>query len=462
MKKSVSLVFSALALLVLTGGSLLTASCFAGGGQQGGGGKAITVNIALANNYVSQQLAKIAQAEYKADGVTVNISVLPENDLRQRLTTEASTGGTTYDIFYFGPYEAQTWARNGWLENLEPYFAKLSPQQQAWYDRGDLIKGMLDSVSLNGAPYALPFYGESSFIMYNKELFAAKGLTMPEEPTWNEIYELAKAIHDPSKGIVGMTMRGTPGWGMSGAPFVTIVNAFGGKFFDMQWKATVDTPEQREAWAMYKKILREAGQPDILSYTYNECIGLMSSGKCGIYYDATSLAPPLEASDSSVRGKIGYVMAPHEKLQKNTAWLWNWSMGINPKTTAAKKEAAFQFMLWATSKDYVNISARVDPTGSATPPAARSSTYKLPMYAAVPYAAATLKTLEGMDFTKPCLDPVPYVGLQYIAIPEFADAGDIMTRNLADYVVDNITLDEALRRTQQTFEAVARDGNYKK
>lgn len=326
----------------------------------------------------------------------------------------------------------------------------------------DMIKGMVDSLALNGKQYGLPFYGESSFIMYNKELFAEKGLVMPEEPTWDEIYELAKKIHDPARGIVGMTMRGTPGWGMSGAPFVTMVNAFGGRFFDMDWNATIDTPEQRAAWQMYKKILREAGQPDILAYTYNECIALMASGKCGIYYDATSIAPPLEAADSAVQGKLGYVMAPHQKLNKNTAWLWNWSMGINPKTSKAKKQAAFDYMLWATSKDYAKLTIELDPTGSSTPPAARSSTYLLPAYAKAPYAPMTLKTLEGMDFTKPTLDPVPYIGLQYIAIPEFADAGTKMTEYLADYVVDKISLDEAIRRTQEVFDKVAIDGNYRK
>jgi sorbitol/mannitol transport system substrate-binding protein len=434
--------------------TLLAASAFAAASP-------VTINIALANNPISQALAKIAQAEYKAEGVTVNISVLPENDLRQRVTTEASTGGTTYDIYYIGPYEAQTWAKNGWIENLEPYFEKLSAEEKTWYDRGDLIKGMVQSVSLDGKAYGTPFYGEGSFLMYNKELFEAKGLKMPEKPTWNEVYELAKKIHDPSKGVVGMTLRGAPGWGMSGAPFVTMVNAFGGKFFDMEWNATVDTPEQRAAWSMYKKILREAGQPDILSYTYNECIALMQSGKCGMYYDATSIAPPLEGAESSVRGKMGYVVAPHDKLQRNTGWLWNWTMCLNPKAEQAKKDAAFKFMLWATSKEYIQLAIKNDPTCASVPPAVRSSTYKLPQYANVPYVPAELAALEDMDFTKPCLDPVPYVGLQYIAIPEFADAGDKLTQNLADFVVDNITLDEAIKRTQAVFEAVAEEGGYK-
>ena len=425
-------------------------------------GAGVTINIALANNPISQALAKFAKDKYKAEGVTVNIAVLPENDLRQKLTTEASTGGTTYDMFFFGPYEATNWAKNGWLENLEPYFKALPASKLAWYDRADLIQGMVGSLSLNGKEYALPFYGESSFIMYNKELFAAKGLKMPDNPTWDQIYELAKKIHDPAKGIVGMTMRGAPGWGMSGAPFVTIVNAFGGRFYDMNWKATVNTPEQRAAWQMYKKILREAGQKDILSYTYNECIALMQSGKCGIYYDATSIAPPLESAGSKVKGKVGYAMPPHQKMKSNTSWLWNWAMGINPKSATDKKKATFEFMLWATSKDFIKMTVDSDPTGSSTPPASRSSTYKLAAYKNAPYAAMTLKTLESTDFTHPTLDPVPYVGLQYIAIPEFADAGTQMTQYLADYVVDKITLDEAINKTQDLFNQVAKDGGYQK
>lgn len=422
----------------------------------------VTINIALANNPLSQALSRIAKDKYKAAGVTVNIAVLPENDLRQKLTTEASTGGTTYDMFFIGPYEASNWARNGWLDNLEPYFKALPASKLAWYDRADLIQGMVGSLSLNGEMFAIPFYGESSFIMYNKELFAAKGLKMPDSPTWDQIYELAKKINDPAKGIVGMTMRGAPGWGMSGAPFVTIVNAFGGRFYDMDWNATVDTPEQRGAWQMYKKILREAGQKDILSYTYNECIALMQSGKCGIYYDATSIAPPLESAGSKVKGKVGYALPPHQKMQTNTAWLWNWAMGINPKSDPDKKKAVFDFMLWATSKDFIKMTVDMDPTGSSTPPASRSSTYNLPVYRKAPYATMTLKTLESTDFTRPTMEPVPYVGLQYIAIPEFADAGTQMTQYLADYVVDKITLDEAIEKTNDLFNQVAKDGGYQK
>ncbi|MCF7914594.1 MAG: sugar ABC transporter substrate-binding protein [Spirochaetaceae bacterium] len=441
---------------------VFAATAFAGGqGEKGAeAGGPVEINIALANNPLSQALAKFADQYYDEEGVTVNIAVLPENDLRQKLTTEASTGGTTYDMFYFGPYEAQNWARNGWLENLEPYFNSLSAEKRKWYNSDDLIQGMVDSLSLDGERYALPFYGEASFIMYNKDLFKKNGLTMPEQPTWDQIYELAKKIHDPANGVVGMTMRGAPGWGMSGAPFVTMVNAFGGRFYDMDWNATVDTPEQRAAWKMYKKIMTEAGQKDILSYTYNECIALMQSGKAGIYYDATSIAPPLESDESAIQGSVGYALPPTQAKKDNTSWLWNWAMGINPNSAEAQKQAVFDFMLWASSKEYINLTLEKDPTGASTPPASRSSTYKNPAYADVPYADMTLRTLENMDFTNPTVKPVPYVGLQYIAIPEFADAGTKMTEWLASYVVGEIDLDTAIRNTQDLFNQVAKDGGY--
>ena len=447
-----------LVVFLVTGAQL-----FAGGqGEQATEASGpVTINIALANNPLSQALSRLANEYYEAEGVTLNIAVLPENDLRQRLTTEASTGGTTYDMFYVGPYEANNWARNGWLENLEPYFAGMTAEERRWYDADDLIDGMVGSLSLDGERYGLPFYGEASFIMYNKELFEQNGLTMPEQPTWEEIYDLAVQIHDPANGVVGMTMRGAPGWGMSGAPFVTMVNAFGGRFYDMDWNATVDTPEHRAAWQMYKNILRDAGQQDIISYTYNEAIALMQSGGAGMYYDATSIAPPLESNESAIQGKVGYALPPVQVKKGNTSWLWNWAMGINPNSSQAKKDAVFDFMLWATSKEYIDLSMEVDPTGASTPPASRASTYEHPVYADVPYADMTLRTLESIDFTDPTVDPVPYVGLQYIAIPEFADAGTRMTEWLAAYVVDDMSLDEAIRRTNDLFNQVAVDGGYR-
>ncbi len=212
----------------------------------------IVVSIATLNNPIVSNLVKLAQEYYDEKGVKLDFAVLPENDLREKATLEASTGGTTYDIYFTGPYEANFWITYGWAENLQPYIDKMTDEQKESLDLDDIFPSMLDSLSdpETGDVYALPFFGEASFFMYNKELLDNAGVTMPENPTWEDIYDIAVAVDDEEAGITGMTMRGAPGWGMSGAPFVTIINAMGGKFYDMDWNATVETDEQRAAWEM--------------------------------------------------------------------------------------------------------------------------------------------------------------------------------------------------------------------
>lgn len=434
----------------------MAAGLVAGTGMTVGAEEEITVSVAMLNNPICSKLADLTKEYYEAEGVKIDFAILPENDLREKATLEASTGGTTYDIYFTGPFEASFWIDYGWSENLQPYIDNMTEEQKASFDLEDIFPNIRDSLAdkETGDLYALPFFGESSFFMYNKELFEQAGVEMPENPTWEEIYDLAVAVDDEEAGITGMTMRGAPGWGMSGAPFVTMVNAMGGQFYDMDWNATVDTPEQRAAWEMYKNILRDAGQDDIITYTYNECISLMTSGKCGIWYDATSNGPNLEGADSLIKDKVGYVAAP-------SGWLWSWGMNMNPNSSDEKKQAAFDFMVWACSKDYVNLTLEVDSSGQFTPSGVRASTYELDEYKDLPYAQATLDAMANSDFNHPCKNEVPYVGCQYIAIPEFPEAGDKMTENLAAYVTDDMTLDEAIADTQKVFEQVAEEGGYK-
>ena len=273
-----------LAAFLVTSMCMGLVACSGSSSDSSGGSSSdgeITVSIAALNNPIISNLVELSQEYYEAEGVKLDFAVLPENDLREKATLEASTGGTTYDIYFTGPYEANFWIQYGWAENLQPYIDNMTDEQKESLDLDDIFPAMLESVSdpETGDLYALPFFGEASFFMYNKELLANAGVEMPENPTWEDIYNIAVAVNDDEAGIVGMTMRGAPGWGMSGAPFVTIVNAMGGKFYDMDWNATVETDEQRAAWEMYKNILRDAGQDDIITYTYNECISLMNTGK---------------------------------------------------------------------------------------------------------------------------------------------------------------------------------------
>ena len=74
-----------------------------------------------------------------------------------------------------GAYEVPIWAKNGWLHELDSY-----ADADASFDKADLLEPMVQSLSgEDGKLYALPFYGESSFLMYRKDVFEKKGSRCP-------------------------------------------------------------------------------------------------------------------------------------------------------------------------------------------------------------------------------------------------------------------------------------------
>src|SRR4029077_2586580 len=162
--------------------ALIGAACSGGAGGGGANAGATTITMAAVDNPQMQDLAKLLPDFEKAhSNIHVNIVTLPEDQLRQQVTTDVAAKSGRFDLFTEGTYEVPIWAKLGWIENLSPYIAKDSA-----YDPGDLIPGIKGALSYNGSLYAVPFYGESSMLMYRKDLLSAVGVTMPDHPTWDQ------------------------------------------------------------------------------------------------------------------------------------------------------------------------------------------------------------------------------------------------------------------------------------
>ncbi|MEH2155381.1 ABC transporter substrate-binding protein [Nostoc sp.] len=222
--------------------------------------------------------------------------VLEENVLRQRTTTDVASQGGQFDVLTIGSYETPIWARRDWLKPLD---------LPASYDVNDLIKPIREGLSNNGKLYAVPFYGESSMLYYRKDLFGKAGITVPEQPTYPQIREWASKVHDPAHGVYGVCLRGKPGWGENMGFVSTLVNTFGGQWFDMKWQPTINTPAWKEAIAFYVDLLNKYGPPGASSNGFNENLALFSTGKCGIWVDATVAAGLLSnPKESQVYDKV--------------------------------------------------------------------------------------------------------------------------------------------------------------
>jgi len=443
MKKTLILIALALAIL---GGSALAQS-------------GTTLTIATVNNPDMVIMQKYSAKFTEQTGIALKFVVLPENDLRAKVTEDVGLGAGNYDIVTIGTYDTPFWATNNWIVSLEPLFQGMAADKAKAYDRDDILPPIRSALSKDGQQYAIPFYGESSMLFYRKDLLAAAGIKMPEAPTWDQVYDMAKKLNKPSAGQYGIALRGLPGWGQNMAVFDTLINTFGARWFDMKWNPQFDTPEMKKAWEFYKKIITDAGEPGATTAGYTECLALMSSGKAAMWYDATVSAGTLQGADSKVKGKIGYALAPTVK-KSNAGWLWAWSLAI--EASSKNKDAAFKFLTWATSKDYIQLIG--DNVGWAqVPPGTRVSTYNNPKYkAAADFATMTLNAIKNANYDKPTVDPVPYKGVQYVSIPEFQGLGEEVAQELAAYLSGNKSLEDALAASQAAALRVAKEGGYLK
>ncbi|MFE0027218.1 ABC transporter substrate-binding protein [Amycolatopsis sp. NPDC059021] len=428
--------------------ALLVTGC-AGAGAAGGGGRTLVIAI-VANPQMKDAMTLAPEFEKANPGVKLKFVSLPENQARAKITASTATEGGEFDVVMISNYEAPQWAANGWLENLEPHMAATPG-----YDRNDFIPSIRQSLSYKDQMYAVPFYGESSFLAYRKDLFEKAGLTMPAKPTWQQIAEFAAKLDDKANGVAGICLRGKPGWGESLAPFTTVANTFGAQWFDKGWNAKLTSPEFKAAAEFYVNLIREHGEVGAASAGFSECGTNYTQGQAAMWYDATVMAGTNEdPASSKVVGKSGYAPAPVEKTQAS-GWLYTWSLAV-PKV-AKDKDAAWKFMAWMTDKAFVQ---KVGTTygWNRVPPGVRQSTYDIPAYrdAAKAYAQPTLDGIADASQQKVMANPVPYPGIQFVGIPEFQDLGTRVSQQLSAAIAGRESVDEALKQAQQYAETVGK------
>jgi polyol transport system substrate-binding protein len=403
-----------------------------------GGAFAETLTIATVNNGDMVRMQGYTDDFTAKTGHEVEWVTLEENVLRQRVTTDITTNGGAFDIMTIGMYETPIWGANGWLVPLDDLSAE--------YDINDILPAMRGGLSHDGTMYAAPFYGESSMIMYRTDLVEATGMSMPDAPTWEEVAALARAMTDKDGEIYGICLRGKAGWGENMAFLTATSNAFGARWFDEDWKAQFDQPAWKETLSFYIDLMNDAGPPGASTNGFNENLSLFQQGKCGMWIDATVAASFVtNPDDSTVADKVGFALAPDTGLGPRGNWLWAWALGIPAGTQ--KEAAAKQFVEWATSKDYIELVAAKEGWANV-PPGARTSLYENPNYAEVPFAKMTLESILSADPNNPTVDPVPYVGVQFAAIPEFAGIASQVGQEFSAALAGQQTVDEALAKAQ--------------
>jgi sorbitol/mannitol transport system substrate-binding protein len=437
------------AAMVLAAAGVAAAGC-AGAGSTSGGGDTKSINVLMVNNPQMVDLQQLTADNFtKQTGITVHFTTLPENDVRDKISQDFASQAGQYDVATISNYEVPFYAKNGWLAPLDQNIAA-----DTAFDQTDILKPIQESLTAtDGHVYAEPFYGESSFLMYRKDVFSQLGLTMPAKPTWQQVADLAAKADNAQPGMRGICLRGQPGWGENIAPLTTVVNTFGGTWFTKDWQAQVNSSAFTKATQFYVDLVRSHGESGAAQAGFTECLNDLEQGKVAMWYDATSAAGSLDGTGSPVAGKIGYVAAPVEQTA-NSGWLYTWAWAI--QKASKKSDAAWKFISWASSKQYEQlVGAKL---GWARVPAGkRASTYANPDYqqAARPFYAQTQASINGIDPRNPGTQPRPTIGIQFVDIPEFTDLGTKVSQEISAAIAGQETVTTALDKGQQLATQVA-------
>jgi len=324
-------------------------------------------------------------------GIKVHYVLYPELELREKTVMDLATGAGVYDIIGIDNMYIPEFAEAGWIIPIEDYIRKLEPKFEEIfgekYNLSDFMRVYRETNSYKGKMWAVPIYGETTQLMYRKDIFEdskvieaykrwveahydelveevtkwdfkpeqiPKELKVPENMAELLVISrfFAKKFNPESPVEYGISLRGLRGEGMNIYIWTGFLRAFGGGFFDENWRPIFNSSEGVKATEFYAYLLQNYGPPGSSTYTWDDVQTIFMAGKCAMIIDATNFLTRIENPElSAIAGKIGYAELPEGPAGKFPSI---YTLGFTVSAIGAKeeieREAGTLFIMWATSK----------------------------------------------------------------------------------------------------------------
>ncbi|USG65351.1 sugar ABC transporter substrate-binding protein [Brevibacillus ruminantium] len=344
-----------------------------------------TIRLVAANHPWTEGIKPLLPDFEKETGIKVKVDSYFEDQLTQKTSVEFAANSKSIDVVMFRPLQdGKQYEKNGYFASLNDFVSK----EPAITD--DIIPSSLGAVKEGDKLYGFPLVTETQVLYYRKDLLEAAGLQPPK--TLDELKEQAAKLTDPNAGVYGFVSRGKRS--PSVTQFSSFLYSFGGDFMK-DGKATLDTPEALQAFEYYGGLLKDYGPPGTLNMSWPEAFGVFTQGKAAFLTDASSLyTNATDPSKSSVADKVGFAPFPAGPAGSKPYNITSWAIGIG--ANSEKKDAAWEFVKWATSKEVVGklqatgISGALksvwdSPEGTASFPKDLTDAIKANSDSAVPY-----------------------------------------------------------------------------
>lgn len=328
--------------------------------------KGTTLRVLVANHPWYDAIKPLLPQFQQATGITVNLENYAENDLVQKLTTEFTAGNSNVDAFMQRPLqEGKLFQQNKWYVDLNTY-VKDTNKTAASYNFADFQAGPVGAETIGGALTGIPIVTEQEVLYYRKDLFQAAGLQAPK--TLDELKAAAAKLTDKQKNQFGFIARG------QGNPAVTqfssYLYSYGGDWFDQKtMKASLNTPEAIAAFTLFGELHKNYAPPGTTNMSWPQAVAVFAQGSVASYTDANSIfANLLDPTKSTVADKTGVVVFPSGPKGSQPYSVTSW--GLSVAASSKNKDAAWEFVKWATSPAIV-----LNEQGVGANPSARTSVW---------------------------------------------------------------------------------------
>ncbi|GAK55106.1 sugar ABC transporter binding protein [Candidatus Vecturithrix granuli] len=426
MKNIVKTIMVCACVLILTGVVALT-------------GYAEKLVLATLNSVEGQTTAKALREYGELKGIEVEIVEAPYSNLFEKEVLDMSQGTGLYDIILLDDPWFTQFAESNWLTDLTPFF-KAKGEAGLSDDFIPTSAAICHHPYKTGTPYALPFFGNAQMFFYRADLFTKYGMDRAPK-TWDEALDMMKKIMAGEKGVYGYVMRGEQGNPVV-ADFMPILWSFGADMFtEDKTQVTLNTPEALNTVKFFLQ-LRDVSPLGSESFDAQELATYMLQGKAAAMINWPAFVPAFEdPKQSKVVGKVGYAPIP-DGTAKGSSEIGHWIAAIPAK--AKNKEAAFDFIHWATSAEQQKAFAKA----LGTPPT-RKSVFTDPELTSQPAFKHYPVLMEAIANSSPR--------------PRIANWNEVENTfgiYLSTMVAKKITPEEALAKSQEEVEKLMKKAGY--
>ncbi len=320
----------------------------------------VEINVLCEGHASSNAYEKLVGEFEEETGIKVNLEIIPYEELPQKVLLSFSQKSDAYDMVMNDCVSLQGYVDNNYITSLDDYIA--NDDLNMYYDKEDFVGSYQKNMEIDGKVYGLPVYGESSFLMYRKDLFEEYNLEVPT--TMAELENCAKTIYEGTNGeVAGITLRGQQGIHVV-YTWASFLWGYGGHFFDENDKLDINTPEAVEGTQVFCRLLNDYGPEGYTNFGWQENRLLFQQGGAAMTIDATVNGAYCEdPAESDIVGKVGYAPVPAgvEDPEGGPAALAVHGFYINNVVEDTQKEAAFLFGSWATSGKVQEETIEIEP-----------------------------------------------------------------------------------------------------